>query len=219
MSCPFLCIALLSILWAHSVLAKGSPHTWNRSMTLDVVLVTFQDATTGSGNYHLYDRPHGSNDGGTYPDPDSSYTRRDFERLFSGGYEGLPDFVGTNQTVADDNHTLPEVSGSVRAYFDSVSNGMLELNVRMINPTDENGYPRWIELPRPKAEYATIGINDGTMRPDGREWGDLFWDDAYETAMDSVACWNGTCPIPRMWIAGIPGNPNTPLPASALTPP
>ena len=54
MSYPFLCIALLSILWAQSVLAKGSPDTWDHSsMTLDVVLVTFQDATTGSGNYHL----------------------------------------------------------------------------------------------------------------------------------------------------------------------
>ena len=120
---------------------------------------------------------------------------RDFERLFSGGYGVLPDFVGTNQTVGD-GHVLPEVFGSVRAYFDSVSNGMFQLNVRMINPADSEGYPRWIELPRPKAEYATIMINDRTRRPDGGLRGDLFWDDAYETAMDSVRCWNPSSNVP-----------------------
>ena len=192
MSRPFLFIALLPFLWAHSVLATGSPDTWDRSMTLDVVLVTFQDATTGTGVYHLHDRPYGTNPGES---ADSSYTLRDFERLFSGGYGTLPDFVGTNQTVGG-GHVLPEVFGSVRAYFDSVSNGMFQLNVRMINPVDSQGYPRWIELPRPKAEYAVIEINEPSRRPDGRRWRDLFWDDAYETAMDSVRCWNPSSNVP-----------------------
>ena len=191
MSRHFLWIALLPAL-CHSVQAAGSRDTWRSPTTLDVVLVTFQDATTGTGVYHLHDRPYGTNPGES---ADSSYTLRDFERLFSGGYGVLPDFVGTNQTVGS-GHVLPEVFGSVRAYFDSVSNGMFQLNVRMINPADSEGYPRWIELPHPKAEYAVIEINDGTMRPDGGLWGDLFWDDAYETAMDSVACWNRDVPDP-----------------------
>ncbi len=179
MSRPFLFIALLPFLGAHSVLATGSPDTWDRSMTLDVVLVTFQDATTANPmtpmscvsnntpqvcDYHNHDLPYGYN--ANREPSSSSYLLRDFERLFSGGYGTLPDFVGTSQTVADDNHTLPEVFGSVRAYFDSVSNGMLELNVRMINPADSQGNPRWIELPRTKAEYARITINNRTRRPD-----------------------------------------------------
>ncbi len=55
---------------------------------------------------------------------------------------------------------------TVRAYFDSVSNGRFVLNVRMINPVDSGGYPRWIELPGTKAEYARITINNRTRRPD-----------------------------------------------------
>ena len=108
--------ALLSVLWMPSVYAAGSPDTRVSPCTLDVVLVTFQDATTQAPgetyDYHNHDRPYGTN-----PNPGESandrYRLRDFERLFSGGYEGLPDFVGTNQTVAN-GHRLPEVFGSVR---------------------------------------------------------------------------------------------------------
>ena len=183
MSRPFLCIALLPLLWASSVEAAGSRNTWRSPTTLDVVLVTFQDATTGTGVYHLHDRPYGTNPG---EPADSSYTLRDFERLFSGGYGVLPDFVGTNQTVGG-GHVLPEVFGSVRAYFDSVSNGMFQLNVRMINPTDEDGYPRWIELPETKAHYAEISSTLSRRR--------TFFNGLYATAMDSVRCWNPT-PFP-----------------------
>ncbi len=93
----FLAIVLIQTLGMSAVEARGSALSWVSPCTLDVVLVTFQDATTSADgyDYHLQDRPHGSNDGGAYPDPDSSYTLRDFERLFSGGYDGLPDFVGT----------------------------------------------------------------------------------------------------------------------------
>ena len=151
---------MISILWESGAYGRGSTQTWvpattsAPSCTLDVVLVTFDDATmlAGSYNYHLHDRPHGSNDG-TYPDPDSSYTLRDFERLFSGGYGSLPDFVDTTQTVAN-RDTLPEVSGSVRAYYDSVSNGAFQLHVRMINPADADGFPGWVELPQTKGHYA-----------------------------------------------------------------
>ena len=202
MSRLYLWIALLPVLWTHSVHAVGSVNTWSSPTTLDVVLVTFDDETTANpmtpmscGNdrhpricdYHEHDRPHGSNDDGTYPDPDSSYTRRDFERLFSGGYGTLPDFIGTDQTVGN-RHPLPKVFGSVRAYFDSVSNGNFVLNVRMINPIDDNGYPRWIELPNTKAHYAETASNHVT-RTD-------FWDELYETAMDSVSCWSPYVPDP-----------------------
>ena len=49
-------------------------------------LLTMRPERAGGYDYHLHDRPYGSNDDGTYPDPDSSYTLREFERLFSGGY-------------------------------------------------------------------------------------------------------------------------------------
>ena len=133
--------------------------------------------------------------------PITRYKRRDFERLFSGGYGNLPDFVGT-QTVAT-NHTLPEVYGSVRAYYDSMSldpkdramgemHGKFRLHVRLINPDDGAGYPRWIELPRTKAQYARINEN----HPMWSMYRSRFWDDAYTTAWDSVRCWNPT-PIPN----------------------
>ncbi len=102
MSRHFLWIALLPFLGAHSVLATGSPDTWDRSMTLDVVLVTFQDETTanpmtplscvgGRNNtpqacdYHNHDLPHGYN--ATREPSSSSYLLSDFERLFVGGYD------------------------------------------------------------------------------------------------------------------------------------
>lgn len=146
--------ALLSAVLAPSVHAAGSPDTWVSPCTLDVVLVTFQDATTQAPgetyDYENHDRPYGTN-----PDESANdrYRRRDFERLFSGGYEGLPDFVGTNQTVAN-GHRLPEVFGSVRAYYESVSNGLFDLHVRLINPDDGSGYPRWVELPQTKGHRA-----------------------------------------------------------------
>ena len=116
----FLYIALLvAPLWTSEAAARGSSRTWASPCTLDVVLVTFKDATEKSSDvvldYHLHDRPHGSNDDGAYPDPDSSYTRREFERLFSGGYGSLRDsaLVGNNVKVAKGNHELPKVFGSV----------------------------------------------------------------------------------------------------------
>ena len=126
----FLLLLLISILWENGAYGRGSTQTWVRvpatstavSCTLDVVLVTFDNATTRAGrhDYHLHDRPHGSNDG-TYPDPDTSYTLRDFERLFNGGYDDLSGlaFVGDTVTVGNretNRDTLPEVFGSVRAY-------------------------------------------------------------------------------------------------------
>ena len=128
----FLLLLLISVLWESGAYGRGSLSTWPHAnhpnqaaqaeaCTLDVVLVTFLNETTATAGanclYCNHDRPHGSNDNGTYPDPDSSYTLREFERLFSGGYGSLQDsaLVGNTVKVAKGNHKLPKVFGSVRA--------------------------------------------------------------------------------------------------------
>ena len=120
-------VVLVQTLWASAVEARGSAMTGRASLTadtfpctLDVVLVTFNDTTgvrseaEGYPQYHLHDLPYGDNPGESSDEADSSYTLSDFERLFSGGYDGLPDFFGTNEML-DNGHTLPKVFGSVRA--------------------------------------------------------------------------------------------------------
>ena len=202
----FLFIALLAAaLWTSGAGARGSTQTWVEatasapSCTLDVVLITFLDETTDTAGedcvYCNHDRPYGDNVGESSATADSSYKRRDFERLFSGGYGSLRDlaFVGTNQTVGK-GHKLPEVFGSVRAYYDSMSldpkkraegvtKGKFQLHVRLVNPDAGNGYPRWIELPLTKATYAGRDLDDSRQK-------DSFWNDAYKAAWDSVRCWN-----------------------------
>ena len=46
---------------------------------------------------------------------------------------------------------------------EGVTKGKFQLHVRMINPKDGAGYPRWIKLPRIKAGYDTIA-SDNTRR-------------------------------------------------------
>ena len=125
----------------------------------------------------------------------TSYRRSDFLRLFSGGYvengdyDEVTAFVGTTATVAG-NHTLPEVFGSVRAYYDSVSNGAFQLHARLINPAADNqDHPRWVELPETKGHYAEIDGRDHQVI-NGQRQRDLFWDHAYDAAWDSVRCWS-----------------------------
>ena len=207
-----LAIILIQTLCASVVGARGSAIVGRASLmdgttfpcTLDVVLVTFANATSSldsTDDYHLHDRPYGTNSGEQLTD---RYTRRDFERLFSGGYDGLPDFVGTNQTVGA-GHRLPEVFGSVRAYYDSVSNGVFQLHVRMINPVNGD-YPRWVELPETKEHYAEISLRDRSMRTDdrARAMNDWFWDDAEAAAWDSVQSWNAN--ITDYSIADLPND-------------
>ena len=217
----FLLLLLISILWeSEAVYGRGSLSTWPHAnnpnqaaqadaCTLDVVLVTFDDETTanpmtpescGSAtnpqrcDYHEHDRPYGTNPG---QDVRNRYTLRDFERLFNGGYEPLQDlpFVGDTVTVGNrrtNRDTLPEVFGSVRAYYNSMSldpkdqakgitKGKFQLHVRLVNPDDGNGYPRWIELPQTKATYAGKKADDADP---------TFWDDAYNAAWKEIQCWN-----------------------------
>ncbi len=184
--------ALLPLLCASALNAQGWPQTWASPCTLDVVLVAFRDTTdqrdtTVQFDYHNYDRPYGTNPG----EPDSSYMLEDFQRMLTGGHDGVPAFEGTTQTVSA-GHTLPETYGSVRAYFDSVSNGAFELHVRMINPTDADSLPRWVELPEIKEHYAEITIGSSE-----------FWDDAQQAAQDSVDLWY---PDPADTAYDIPNN-------------
>ncbi len=100
---------------------------------LDVVLVTFQDATskqTGwSYDYQDYDLPHGySVVNGKLVPGDDSYKLDDFKRLF-GTYDAAA-FVDTGVRVGgtgDNGEVLPELFGSVRAYFEAVSGGRFDL--------------------------------------------------------------------------------------------
>lgn len=200
--------ALLSLLCTSALSVQAQVRrdlTWVSPCTLDVVLVAFQDATTSPNStydYHNHDRPYGTNPG---QDVRDRYTLREFERLFSGGYGGLQDsaFVGNTVKVAKGRHTLPEVFGSVRAYFDEISNGDFELRVRMINPADSQGYPRWVELPQTKEYYAEIDRGDLERTVDNRIRGDLFWDDAQRAAQDSVDLWH---PHPDTTAYDIPDN-------------
>ena len=125
---------------ASAVFARGSLSTWPHdnnpivdaraaACTLDVVLVTFRDATSSTSRfgflYHNYDRPFGESGGQLTT---NSYRRNDFLRMLAGGYpvaEGghAMAFVGDTVTVAGGTQRLPDVFGSVRAYFDTVSNG------------------------------------------------------------------------------------------------
>ena len=178
---PIVPAFLLTLLCVSALRAQGGSQTWVSPCTLDVVLVTFADATTrGNDQYDFYnyDRPYGTNPGQNSRD---RYTRQDFERLFSGGYDNLPAFAGTNQTVANGRHALPEVFGSLRAYLDAVSSGAFVLHVRLINPADGD-YPRWVELPQSKGHYGGINHNDAMLS-------DLFWNHAQVAAQDSVDRW------------------------------
>ena len=84
--------------------------------------------------YHDDDRPWGEvGQGANRRLTAASYRRRDFLRMLAGGYDvgGHPEpFVtpehGPNITVAN-NHQLPAVFGSVRAYFEAVSDGAFHL--------------------------------------------------------------------------------------------
>ncbi|MCE2450595.1 MAG: fibronectin type III domain-containing protein, partial [Candidatus Latescibacteria bacterium] len=201
-----------SLLCAPAVFARGSDQTWPHlgnpiagaaaeACTLDVVLVTFRDTTESSSSnhggyrYHNYDRPWGEvGQGRNRQLTAASYRLNDFLRMLAGGYDddgGHPTpFVGNSVTVANGNEALPEVFGSVRAYFDEMSNGAFHLHVRMVNPaaTGTGDFPRWIELPASKEHYAE------------RARGDEFWNAAYEATMDSLslpdAAWNTGISLP-----------------------
>ena len=198
-----LCFGLL--VCASGVFARGSLSTWPHAnnpimdaraaaCTLDVVLVTFRDARALSSSnrrgyqYHDHDRPHGEVGSQL---TGRSYRRRDFLQMLAGGYQDVESFVGTNVEVAGDNDPLPEVFGSVRAYFDEVSNGLFDLHVRMVNPAAEGpgDFPRWIELPNTKEHYA-----ESNMR-------DVFWNAAYRATLDSLsssnAAWNTGISLPH----------------------
>ena len=184
----YLALFLGSLLCSSSVFARGSLLTWPHlgntipgaaaeACTLDVVLVTFLDANRPNSIYDAYDRPYGEDEDRQLAA--ASYRRRDFLRLLAGGYAegGHPaPFVDDTVTVAN-GHRLPAVFGSVRAYFDQMSNGAFQLHVRIVNPpaAGSGDFPRWIELPNTKQHYA-----ESTTRNE-------FWNAAYDATLDSLA--------------------------------
>ena len=154
----FLLLLLISILWESGAYGRGSTQTWvpattsAPSCTLDVVLVTFDDATmlAGGYDYHLHDRPYGTNPGEQLTD---RYTLRDFERLFIGGYDSLPDFVDTTQTVANGDTLVVWVGG--------LSGGGIEITVRNVSELKrisvESGDFTGISAPGGPAKWGLYG--------------------------------------------------------------
>ena len=130
--------------------------------------------------YDTHDLPHGysvNSDGALVPGTTTSYQLEDFERLF--GTDGADAFVGGDVRVAGGAEALPEVFGSVSAYFAAVSGDRFDLQVRIINPEDDDGYPRWVQLPETKGFYGELAGGRTTR----------YWDDARDTAQDSVRAW------------------------------
>ena len=187
---------VLLVLWAGSLdaqigMLRGA---WTSPCTLSVVLVAFRDTnaahpgrTTATDtivadyfNYYDHDLPHDYeiNAAGALAPGDSSYTMDDFRRLFSGGYDGVPAFTDTGQTVANGTEPLPEVFGSLRHYFHVVSNGAFELRVRILN-IERDDYPVWVQLPQTKGYYAERFQNDAE-----------YWNDAEMAIRDSIRAWN-----------------------------
>ena len=186
---------LLTLFWAGSLSAQQPVYdlrsSWTSPCTLDVVLVTFKD-TTGiwssystscqggeQCDYDTHDLPHGYtiNADGALDPGTTSYQLEDFERLF--GTDGADAFVGGDVRVADGAEALPEVFGSVSAYFAAVSGDRFDLRVRIINPEDDGGYPRWVQLPETKGYYGEESISRMAR----------YWADARDTAQDSVRAW------------------------------
>lgn len=62
-----------------------------------------------------------------------------------------------------------QVFGSLREYFEDVSGGRFTLQVRIINPQDARGYPRWVQLNRNKSREENI-----------------YWEDAHDAAMAAM---------------------------------
>ena len=106
-----------------------------------VVLVTFRDTNTGW--YADDDQPYG-------------YSWDLFNQFFNGEYDldgdgpdpEIAPYTGNivRQATGQDAET-EEVFGSVRAYFDEVY-GEDIVEFELLNDSDTNGLPMWLELPR-----------------------------------------------------------------------
>ena len=109
----------------------GSTSTWTSPTTLHVVLVTF-----GEDPANDFDEPYG-------------YRTEDFLRLFQGPLSGA--------VTLSNGEVLPETFGSVRDYLANASRGAFDLQVRVVNNTDGDGFPIWVELPWTK-EYCRTSV-------------------------------------------------------------
>ncbi len=137
-------VLVVIFLWIGSPVHGRKNDTWVEDTNLYVVLVKF-----GS------DLPHGWVAGSPPTPGDDAYTMEDFERLF--GVEDAPGFGETDtQSVADGNEPLPELYGSIKDYFDHLSGGEYDLTIKILNPEDSEGYPKWLTINRAKSHYLNL---------------------------------------------------------------
>ncbi len=136
---------------------------FDANTNLYIALVRFSDTP-----------PHGWSGNPAEPGNDA-YTMEDFERLFGEGSEGFG--PTDDHTVADDEE-LPSLYGSVKDYFHYLAGNRFTVEVDVLNPSDEDGYPVWLELQNTKSHYEDESHTE-------------LYDDAYAalTAAMSTASW------------------------------
>ncbi len=123
-----------------------------------VVLVTFADIATGY--YADDDQPYG-------------YSWDLFNQFFNGGYEtGVPAYTGNIVRQAVDRPAETEmVFGSLRAYFAEVyGEDIIEFHI--LNRENQDGSPRWLQLPGTKYDYANQDLRSSNPASD------MFWNEA-----------------------------------------
>ena len=115
---------------------------WQDDANLYVVLVKFNDL-----------EPQGWVNGLS---TDSAYTMEDVQRLF--GEAGAPGFGTTDvQSVAETTELLPTLYGSVKDYFEYLSGGQFTIVPKVLNPSNAQGFPMWLELADPRSKYTADG--------------------------------------------------------------
>lgn len=139
------------------------------TIEIGVILVEFSDLThyTGGGD---------------------GYTVEDFENmLFSDDYY-ITD-PQTNEPLSPDDE---EVFGSLRDYFEYQSHGILTVTGHVVNPTNPDGTPRWLNL----------GVTVGSYPKYFNSIDDSVYRDAINAAIDSS--WNVEQDMHIVILAGSP---------------
>ena len=155
----------LCLLCSAPILADRHVNLWQDDANLYVVLVKFNDL-----------EPQGWVNGLS---TDSAYTMEDFQRLF--GEAGAPGFGTTDvHSVAETTEPLPTLYGSVKDYFEYLSGGEFTIVPKVLNPSNAQGYPMWLELDKPRSHYTAAGTSEhdrdifedafAALKPAMQEW-------------------------------------------------